>query len=425
MWRNHPTESYSNYSGISSSLSSSTYSNFSSQTKWQRISNKSMSREINHSSVCRPYRVPLMEDDSTDRDYTTAQSIVGTCPIMCPEKERIQREGLRDLAIFERLNGNPRKSSSSLAVKKFCRTISLKEIQASDLRPLSVLEDTLDHLMKLLESSDHSFLLLHDFIFDRIRSIRQDISMQNINNDQVICMYQKMVRFYVTSHHKLRRCEGDSTTLSSIHHLNMEQLTKCLGSLYNLYDMNRNFESIFDNEAEFRSLYVLLHLDSQSNSAGESLSLWFSRLSSFIISSKEMCFARTVLRSFRMGNFWRFFHTIASESTYMQFCIIEPFILEVRAHALACINSSGYKLHPYPLRTLSNILMIGELDLESFCNASGLQTSHDDVGNKVLPTKQTGFSHPKGGFQCNVFSWLELLKKDVRQSEFSSASDSC
>lgn len=333
---------------------------------------------------------------------------------MCPEKERSQRERLRDLAVFERLNANPGKSSSSLAVKKFCRTISMKEVHTSDIRPLSVLEDTLDYLMKLLDSPDHSFLVLHDFIFDRTRSIRQDLSMQNINNDQVICMYEKMVRFHVTSHHKLRRCEGDSTIIASIHHLNMEQLTKCLGSLYNLYDINRISDSIFDNEAEFRSLYVLLHLETQSHSAGESLSLWFSRLSSHIVSSKEMCFARRVLRSFRIGNFWRFFHTIATEATHLQLCVIEPYIIEVRALAVACINSSGYKLHPYPLTSLSKILMIKELDLETFCNTCGLRTSQDDMGNKVLPTKQTGFSHPKEGFQCNVFPWLGLLEKDAR-----------
>lgn len=69
----------------------------------------------------------------------------------------------------------------------------MKEIQASDLRPLAVLEDTLNYLMKLLDSPDHSFLVLHDFIFDRTRSIRQDLSMQNINDGQVICMYEKIV----------------------------------------------------------------------------------------------------------------------------------------------------------------------------------------------------------------------------------------
>ncbi|XP_056683700.1 SAC3 family protein C isoform X6 [Spinacia oleracea] len=346
MIRNHPSQN-PNASATSSSFSSPSSNSDSrhrnhatTQPNWNRISN-------------RPQRVPLEEL------VATTQSIVGTCPFMCPEKERSQRERLRDLAVFERLDGNPMKSSSSLAVKKFCRTISVKEVHASDIRPLSVLEDTLDYLMKLLDSSDRSFLVLHDFIFDRTRSIRQDLSMQIINNDQVICMYEKM---------------------------------------------------------------------------GESLSSWFSRLSSSIICSKEMCFARRVLRFFRMGNFWRFFHTVASEATNLQLCIIEPYIMEpeyicfldkviqnglvescitgaeVRALAVACINSSGYKLHPYPLTLLSKILMIEELNLESFCNACGLHTSQDDMGNKVLPTKQTGFSHPKGGFQCNVFQWLELVE---------------
>lgn len=47
-------------------------------------------------------------------------------------------------------------------------------------------------------------------------------------------------------------------------HLNMEQLQKCLASLYNMYDANRNSCTMFENEAEYRSLYVLLHLDSGS-----------------------------------------------------------------------------------------------------------------------------------------------------------------
>lgn len=43
-------------------------------------------------------------------------------------------------------------------------------------------------------------------------------------------------------------------------HLNLEQLTKSLMTLFNLYEENRTSESIYENEAEFRSLYVLLHI---------------------------------------------------------------------------------------------------------------------------------------------------------------------
>jgi hypothetical protein len=61
------------------------------------------------------------------------------------------------------------------------------------MRPLPVLEDTLDYLLSLSDSTEYPFHVVHDFIFDRTRSIRQDLSMQNIVNDKAICMYEKMV----------------------------------------------------------------------------------------------------------------------------------------------------------------------------------------------------------------------------------------
>ncbi|KZV39954.1 leng8 protein [Dorcoceras hygrometricum] len=120
-------------------------------------------------------------------------TLVGTCPLMCPEEEMVRREKLRDLAIFERLHGNPAKTSPNLAVKKFCRTITTRGVNASDVRPVSVLEDTLNYLLSLLNSSECPFEVIHDFIFDRTRCIRQDLSMQNAMGDQVIHMYEKMV----------------------------------------------------------------------------------------------------------------------------------------------------------------------------------------------------------------------------------------
>ncbi|KAK7314053.1 hypothetical protein VNO77_39261 [Canavalia gladiata] len=332
--------------------------------------------------------------------------LVGTCPYMCPEKERIQRENLRDLAVFERLNGNPRKSSPALAVKKFCRTISTKYVQASDMRPINVLEDTLNFLLSLLESKEHPFEVIHDFIFDRTRSIRQDLTMQNIVNKKAINMYEGMVKFHAISHYKLG-CSMSDPNIASMHHLNMEQLTKTLTSLFNLYEANRNSNYVHENEAEFHSLYVLLHLGSYSKPMGEPLSLWFRNVSTPVLKSKEMCFARRILRSIRFGNYKDFFYTAADQASYLQFCIMDPYINEVRALALSCINFGGYKLHPYPLVDLSKLLMIKESDLESFCNSCGLETCTDESGNKLLPTKQTTFNHPKSGFQNYSFLGLQ------------------
>ncbi|KAL2326242.1 hypothetical protein Fmac_025300 [Flemingia macrophylla] len=348
--------------------------------------------------------------NNTQEDAQPSSNFVGTCPYMCPERERIQREKLRDLAVFERLNGNPGKSSPALVVKKFCRTISTKYVQASDMRPITVLEDTLNYLLSLLESKEHSFEVVHDFVFDRTRSIRQDLTMQNIVNNKAVYMYEGMVKFHVVSHYKLWCSISDPNT-ASVHHLNLEQLTKTLASLLNLYEVNRNSNHVHEKEAEFHSLYVLLHLGSSSQPMGEPLSLWFRRLSTPVLKSKEICFARRILRSFRLGNYKDFFCTAAAQASYLQFCVLMPYINEVRAMALSCINFGGYKLHPYPLLDLSEHLMIKESDLDSFCNYCGLETCTDESGNKLLPTKQTTFNHPKGGFQNYSFLGLQEYER--------------
>lgn len=72
--------------------------------------------------------------------------------------------------------------------------MSAKQVRASEVRPLPVLEDTLNYLLNFLDSKEHPFDVIHDFVFDRTRSIRQDLTMQNIDNDRVVYMYEKMVR---------------------------------------------------------------------------------------------------------------------------------------------------------------------------------------------------------------------------------------
>ncbi|KAL1346474.1 hypothetical protein HN51_020123 [Arachis hypogaea] len=396
-----------NLSSSSSSSSSTSYTQ-KKPSNVTRHQSKFSSSARSHSNAA---RVPFnnAQEDAADADpqsFSDFNPLVGTCPYMCPERERIQRENLRDLAVFERLHGNPAKSSPSLAVKKFCRTISTKYIQPFDMRPLNVLEDTLNYLMSLLESKEHPFEVVHDFISDRTRSIRQDLTMQNIVNKKAIYMYEQMVKFHVISHHKLWHSMSDPN-IASMHHLNLEQLTKTLASLFNLYEANRNSTYVHENEAEFCSLHVLLHLDSSSKPTVEPLSLWFCCVPALVLKSKEMQFARRILRSFRLGNYKEFFRTTASQASYLQYCVMEPYINEVRALAISCINFGGYKLHPYPLFNLSKLLMIEESDLESFCNSCGLKTCTDESGNKLLPTKQTTFSHPKGGFQHYSFLGLQ------------------
>lgn len=71
--------------------------------------------------------------------------------------------------------------------------MSAKSDQALDVRPLPVLEITLKYVLSFLDSKEQPFEVIHDFVFDRTRSIRQDLSVQNIVNEKAIYMYEEMV----------------------------------------------------------------------------------------------------------------------------------------------------------------------------------------------------------------------------------------
>jgi hypothetical protein len=81
-------------------------------------------------------------------------------------------------------------------ITQFCRTLSSTNFQASDIRPLPTLKKTLHYLFNLLDDSEFSFDVVHDFLFDRTRAIRQELDMQRIVNSQAINMYEQIVCYF-------------------------------------------------------------------------------------------------------------------------------------------------------------------------------------------------------------------------------------
>lgn len=170
----------------------------------------------------------------------------------------------------------------------------------------------------------------------RLKMFKWSVWLQKVQNYVALIYFFPQVKFHIISQHKLRRCSGSN--ISSLSYLNMEQLTKALATLFNLYEANRTTAPIFKNEADFFSFYVLLHLDSKTQGTvaffyiivvfikdcelqlnircllsdhfvctislnivlldlqGETLSLWFRRVPSHIMKSTEMNFARKILR---------------------------------------------------------------------------------------------------------------------------------
>ncbi|KAL3691638.1 hypothetical protein R1sor_005289 [Riccia sorocarpa] len=321
--------------------------------------------------------------------------IVGTCADMCPVKERLQRERLRDLAVFERVNGDMKRTSKELAVKKFCRTVVASELSQSDIRPLPVLWRTLQYLLGLLDDPEFPFDIVHNFLFDRTRAIRQELGMQRILDPLSITIHEEVVRFHILSQHELRELNRQRSKQIDTY-LNLQQLSKSLYSLLNLYiAVGGEEEAQFENEAEFYAYYVLLNLGNHGQFQAENLSLWLPSVPSRVLHSPHVEFARKVLRCYRSNNFVGFFRLV-KEATYLQACLMELSFDSLRATSLAMLNVAEYKLHPFPLLELGQLLLLEETQAEELCTYYGLLTGFEKDGEKrCLFVKQSQFKEPE------------------------------
>lgn len=71
----------------------------------------------------------------------------GTCPDMCPEKERLMRETQHQVALYEQAEGG-RGMNPKLAVKQYSRSSADQESPLpQELRPVSVLQMTMGYLL--------------------------------------------------------------------------------------------------------------------------------------------------------------------------------------------------------------------------------------------------------------------------------------
>jgi hypothetical protein len=104
---------------------------------------------------------------------------------MCPDAERADRERNREIELFERIEPNdPSVSNAQLCVKKFSRIVD--NPHCSSIRTRAALDKTCAHLYGLLggrcdyPDGDVSLLKRSNFLWDRLRSVRQDMGLTGL-----------------------------------------------------------------------------------------------------------------------------------------------------------------------------------------------------------------------------------------------------
>ncbi|WOL06182.1 SAC3 family protein B isoform X1 [Canna indica] len=321
---------------------------------------------------------PMDARGSSNRDNLTeieslesSQLVVGLCPDMCPEPERDERERKGDLDRYERLDGDRNQTSKSLAVKKYNRTA---EREAELIRPMPVLQKTVDYLLTLLNQPyNEDFLNIYNFLWDRMRAIRMDLRMQHIFNQQAILMLEQMIRFHIVAMHEL--CEynkGEGFAEGFDAHLNIEQMNKTSVELFQMYDDHRKKGIVVPTEKEFRGYYALLKLDKHPGYKVEpaELSLDLAKMTPEIRSSPEILFARDVARACRIGNYIAFFR-LARKATYLQACLMHAHFAKLRTQALASLHSSLQNNQGMPVTGVISWLGLEEEDVESLLEYHG------------------------------------------------------
>ncbi|XP_032548670.1 germinal-center associated nuclear protein isoform X1 [Chiroxiphia lanceolata] len=320
-------------------------------------------------------------------DLDKAKTVVGTCPDMCPEKERYMRETRNQLSIFELLLGSD-KVDHAAAIKEYSRSSAdQEEPLPHELRPSEVLSMTMDYLVtNIMDQGEGNYREWYDFVWNRTRGIRKDITQQHLCNPLMVSLIEKCTRFHIHCAHHL--CEEPMSSFDA--KINNENMTKCLQSLKEMYQDLANKGIYCKSEAEFRGYNVLLNLNK-----GDILRE-VQQFHPEVRNSPEVRFAVQAFAALNSNNFVRFFKLVQTAS-YLNACLLHGYFNQIRKDGLKSLNIaytvSTQRCTAFPLDHLVRMLLFKDCEEASdFISYYGLSVS--DGGYVEL--NRSAFLEPDG-----------------------------
>ncbi|XP_072496882.1 germinal-center associated nuclear protein-like isoform X2 [Notamacropus eugenii] len=317
------------------------------------------------------YRDKLLRQAQVKRtDLGQAKPLVGTCPDMCPEKERYMRESRKQLSIFEMLPGSD-KVDHAAAIKEYSRSSAdQEEPLAHELRPLEVLSMTMDYLLThVMDSVEGNSREWYDFVWNRTRGVRKDITQQHLCDPLTVSLIEKCVRFHIHCAHQM--CEEPLASFDA--KINSENALKCLQSVKEMYQDLANMGTHCACEAELRSYDILLNVH-QGYILRE-----LQQLQPSVRNAPKITFAAQALSALNSNNFVRFFKLV-QEAAYLEACILHSYFGQVRKDALKALSVaytvSSQRSTFFPLYDLKRMLLFQDCtEAADFVTFYGLSVS--------------------------------------------------
>ncbi|CAH0398277.1 unnamed protein product [Chilo suppressalis] len=297
---------------------------------------------------------------------------IGTCQDMCPEKELLHRQAEHQVMNLETLPEHEGQLERWRAVKQYSRSSADQEIpMCYELRPAPVLMRTCAYLLHEIADTTRQVSLADwfHFMWDRLRSIRKDITQQALCCAESIRLVEMCARFH--AHCAARLADLEHTQFDQ--KLNTDNLTKCLQTLKHMYaDVTPEQKP---NEAEFRGYIALLNL-------GDANFWWeIKQLPRELQKSEPLVFATQIFNAIDNNNYVRFFRLVQHKASYLQACILLRYFNDVRARALARIVKAyaprgGSR---FPAEDLMDALAFESIEnMNCFINHYGLRFAKTD-----------------------------------------------
>ncbi|XP_066598269.1 germinal-center associated nuclear protein isoform X2 [Prorops nasuta] len=329
--------------------------------------------------------------------------IEGTCFLMCPDKERNmrQREGM--LHRFEidengQFFGKP-KADPGKAIKSFSRPAAGQfKADPAQLRPAPVLLKTIKYLFTNIATRlDTDWIHIYDFIFDRLRSVRQDITIQRLKPKETIQLLEPIVRFHVYANQRLYERQISEFDVT----INNQHLLECLKQLLVLYDYKDEGE-FFDlnnsdvisgllnnlvlenNRPEMEAIYLLVNIgDSTALTRAVTLSREIRNNINFKIAMKTSLawYKKNYISTFRL----------MQKLPPLLICAALINLRQIRRDALE-IMSVGYSstVQHYPIKRLQQLLLYQDIRfLKLDCSLFNLPFTSETVNFQKKLFKST------------------------------------
>jgi len=199
------------------------------------------------------------------------------------------------------------KGTSTVLEKAYLRLT--KEPDASIIRPEAILKKTLE----LLLTKWHNKEVTYDYIADQFRSLRQDLTVQQIKNEFTARVYEENIRICL-------ECDD------------INYFNQCQSQLMDLYRQG----VVSENKPEFLCYRIIYYTLGEANN---DLNKALTGLSEQDFASKEIAFAMRLRHHYTTGNTKAFFQ-MYKRGFLLTRNLIEMFIHRIRILSLRIITKS-------------------------------------------------------------------------------------